>query len=249
MPGQPVGTAKKLSEWSFQETYIERLMDDAAFTAAHPNNTMVLAGPARVPKGGDGQGLDSVCLPLGMVSSLSVSSNKPLQPMQALGSGRTFFLTGKGQVNFNIARLVVNGRNLLRALYTNAVKAGISVEKFGDSPVPSQGGSVTDSNFLNLDSELFYIPIGLAVIYKSVTQDTIGAFYIELAMLNSWSISYQAGGNMIMENVSGMADRITPLDLTDYSTVKDYVDSTTIIDKVLNQGPQVAADLLDIAGR
>lgn len=206
--GNPVTTTQDIGSWSFQEQYVERLMDDASFTAAHPNNTMVLAGPARLPAGGVGADFASVMLPVGMVAQMGVSCSKPLQPMQALGSGRTFFLTGKGQVSFNIARLWVNGRNLMRALYTNAKQSGIDVTKFGDEPVAERGD---EKSWLNLDSELFYIPFGMCVIVRSVSQDAITAFYIELCMLNSWNTSFGAGQNMIMENVSGMADRIKPI--------------------------------------
>lgn len=219
----PVTTATDPAVWSFQEQYVERLMDDAAFTAAHPNNTMVLAGPARLPAGGAGAGFADVMLPIGMVAQMGVACSKPLQPMQALGSGRTFFLTGKGQVSFNIARLWVNGRNLLRALYTNAKQAGIIMTNFGDAPVAENSN---DKAYLNLDSELFYIPFGMCVIFRSVAQDSVAAFYIELCMLNSWNTSFGAGQNMIMENVSGMADRIKPIFGSDLRALLRYNDST-----------------------
>ncbi len=35
------------TEWQFQNSYIERLMDHAALTAAHPDDTLILAGPPR----------------------------------------------------------------------------------------------------------------------------------------------------------------------------------------------------------
>jgi hypothetical protein len=203
-------------------------MDDASFTAAHPNNTMVLAGPARLPTGNAaGSSFADVMLPVGMVAQMGVSCSKPLQPMQAVGSGRTFFLTGKGQVSFNIGRLWVNGRNLLRVLYTNAKQANIDFSKFGDSPA-SYGGTNDEKAWLNLDSELFYIPFGLAVIFRSVAQDTVGAFYIELCMLNSWNTSFGAGQNMIMENVSGMADRLKPIFGAELKTTVAHNDSSVM---------------------
>lgn len=221
----PVTTAQDIGQWSFQEQYVERLMDDASFTAAHPNNTMVLAGPARLPAGGAGTGFANVMLPIGMVAQMGISCSKPLQPMQAVGSGRTFFLTGKGQVSFNIARLWVNGRNMMRALYTNAKQSGINMAAFGDAPVAVDNN---DKAYLNLDSELFYIPFGMCVIFRSVAQDAVAAFYIELCMLNSWNTSFGAGQNMIMENVSGMADRIRPIFGEDLNSLIIYNESSEL---------------------
>lgn len=231
-PTKDVGVSEDIGNWSFQENYVERLMDNAAFTAAHPNNTLVLAGPARYGAINDFGGHDRL-LPIGMVQNFNVGHNRPTQPMQMIGSGRTFFLAGKGQVTFNIGRLWVNGRNLLRVLYTQALNNDFNVGDFDDSPVAA---GKADQFWLNLDSELFYIPFGMAVIFRSVSHDPVGAFYIELCMLNSWSTGLAAGQNLIMEQVSGVADRIRPI-LPQDIRVSTAPSSTTIITDVLKQTP------------
>ena len=237
MAGKPVGATFDVANWSFQENYVERLMDNAAFTAAHPNNTLVLAGPARIPQGG--QDIESsfaeVMLPVGMIQNMNIGHNRPVQPMQMLGSGRTFFLAGKGQITFNIGRLWVNGRNLLRVLYHQAVRNELDVTRFGEPPVSAPGGSRTEQFWLNLDSELFYIPFGLAVLFRSVAQDAVGAFYIELCMLNSWSTAFAAGQNLIMEQVSGLGDRVRPILPTEFTGPDNSITSSEIISDVLKQ--------------
>ncbi len=244
MPAGPISATTRVDEWSFQENYIERLMDNASFTAAHPQQTLVLAGPARKPKTGEGGGSDfaDVMLPIGMLQQMQVGHQRPVQPMMAIGSGRNFFLAGKGQITFNIARLLVNGRNLLRALYTQAVKNNLEVQKFGDPPVAVNR---TEQNWLNLDSELFYIPFGLAVLFRSVLNDTVSAFYLELCMLNSWSTNYAAGQNAIMENTSGMADRIRPIAPSEFKgKLPPEVSSTgSVITDDLGFGQPVPDDL------
>lgn len=206
-----VNATTQVDQWSFQENYVERLMDNAAFTAAHPNNTLVLAGPARFSNVlSDNTNLGDNLLPVGMIQNMQVQQQRQVQPMQAVGSARTYFTASKSNVSFNISRLFINGRNLLRALYTQATQntSAINMTSFGEPPVKQ---SDDEQFFLNLDSELFYVPIGLAVLFRSVAHDAVGAFYIELAMLNSWNVSVQAGQSMIMENVSGFADRIRPI--------------------------------------
>lgn len=207
MADQPTPNAvTNTTEWKFQNSYIERLMDHAALTAAHPDDTLILAGPPRFV----GQNTEpqwSNMLPVGMVQQMQVTMQKPTVPAMAIGSGRGFYLSGKAQGTASIARLFVNGRNLLRALLSNAVVAGIDVTKFDD-----QGGAFKDAKFFtNLDSELFLIPFGMAVLFRDKVHNDLGAFYLELCMINTWSLAVGAGQNMIMENVNMLFDRALPI--------------------------------------
>lgn len=200
-------TQAEQASWEFQNSYIERLMDNSALTAAHPDDTLILAGPPRHLAQPSNALFFRKLLPLGMIQNMQVTQQKPTTPMQAIGSGRLFFISGKAQGQASIARLFVNGRNLLRALYTNAIQAGVDVSKFDDAA--AQGS--LNQFFANLDSELFMIPFGMAVFFRDKIHNEIGAFYLELCMINSWAIGVGAGQNMIMENVNMMFDRLKPI--------------------------------------
>lgn len=205
-----IGVTKGLLDWAFQNAYVERVMDNAAYEAAHPDDTLVLAGPARRGSADVTQnptpGQTGTLLSIGMLQSVSFNQSKPTQPMMAIGSGRSFFVSGKAQTQWSIGRLFVNGRNLLRVLMHNAVSAGIDVSSF-DDPAAS---SPLSNFFTNLDSELYYIPFGMAALFRNKGHGLVGSFYAELCMLNSYSLSFNAGQNMMLENVSGMADRVLP---------------------------------------
>ena len=208
-----IGITKGVENWAFQDNYVEREMDNAAYSAAHPDDTLVLAGPPRkgtIANGGSTQSPGSL-LAIGMLQSVQFTQTKPTQPMMAIGSGRSFFVSGKAQTQWTIARLFVNGRNLLRVLYHNAVNgSGMDVSKFDDPAAKS----AKSNYFINLDSELYYIPFGLACFFRNKSHDLVGSFYAELAMINSYAVSANAGQNMILENVSGLADRLLPLELS-----------------------------------
>ena len=205
--------------WKFQKSYIERLMDHAALTSAHPDDTLILAGPARYGYTSTDPGTEAFvierCLPIGMVQSFNVMLQKPSQPMMAIGSGRNFFVSGKSQGNAQIARLFCNGRNLLRVLYTNAVQAELNVSDFDD---PACAGTENGHFFMNLDSELFLVPFGMACFFRDKTHNALGAFYLELCMLNSYAIAFNAGQNMILENVSMLFDRALPIGAGTFGT-------------------------------
>lgn len=219
----PIGITRGVNSWVFQQNHIERHMDNAAYEAAHPDDTLVLAGPPRrdsLVQAGAEKGSNNVgtLLAIGMLQNVQFTQTKPTQPMMAIGSGRSFFVSGKAQTQWNIARLFVNGRNLLRVLYHNALAAGVDVSKMDDQAALKNNSQF----FINLDSELYYVPFGLAAFFRNKAHDVVGAFYCELSMINSYAIGFTAGQNMVLENVSGMADRLVPMDLSAIMAQKGY---------------------------
>jgi len=202
-----LGVTKGVTNWQSQQQTVERVTDNAAYTSAHPDDTLVLAGPPRKASASESavNGWRSL-LAIGMMQTFQITSQKPTQPLAAIGSGRTYFVSGKSQTTWRIGRLFCNGRNLLRVLYHNCVAAGVNVSKFDDPAALSQ----YDNFFINLDSELFYVPFGLPALFRDKIHNKIGAFYAELCMINSYTLGFTAGQNMIMEDVGGMCDRLMP---------------------------------------
>jgi hypothetical protein len=198
-----------MDNWNIQDSYVERLLDNAAYTSAHPDDTLLLAGPARFDSvTADGRPFTESLSAIGMVQGFSAQQSKPIQPMMSIGSGRQFYVSGKAQTSWSMQRLFVNGKNLLKVLSTQAQAAGLDVSQFDEKAAYADK---SEQFWVNLDSELFLIPFGLGVLFRDKVHNTIGAFYMELCVINSWSLSLNAGGNMIAEAVSGMSDRITPI--------------------------------------
>lgn len=222
--------------WAFQQSYVERLLDHAALTSAHPDDTLIMAGPARY-----GPDMAEKLLPIGMVQTMNVSNAKPFQPATAIGSGRMFFLAGKAPGNANISRLFVNGRNLLRVLYTNVVQAysggntDIDPRLFDDIAARVGGGTLPQF-FANLDSELFLIPFGLACFFRDKLHQAIGAFYLELCQITMHNIGYTSGQSMILENVTILFDRLWPIGM-----LEDPLAHTTTESSLLQHALGLAA--------
>ena len=195
-----INAATSVDNWRFQDSYIERLMDNAAYTAAHPESTLVLAGPPRFNQVKDASDL----LPLGILSQFALQIQKPTQMNLALGSGRSFPTSGKSQIGVSMQRMMLNGRNLVRAVYTQAVKSGLALENFDAPPVSS---SRDEQFYFDMDSELFYLPVGLCILIRSKAHDAVAGIYIELFMFNSLQVQVAVGQNNIFESGSGVADR------------------------------------------
>jgi len=196
-----------LSSWNVSEHNVERLTDNIPFTSAHPDDTLVLVGPPRFKDMKDPNQLHAV----GMIQGLSYSQQRALQPMQAIGSGRAFFVSGKSTVQYQIQRLFVKGKNLMRALYENAKTQGslpvTDHEAWGERAVADK----TPNFVINLDSPLFLVPFGLMIVYRDRSNAPLGGVYLENCMLASYQSSIQAGQTTIMESVSGISDRLFPV--------------------------------------
>jgi hypothetical protein len=205
--------------WKMQDNYVERIMDNAAYTAAHPDDTLVMAGPPRVPgvRGSttpqnQSKALQDQLLAIGHLQTVQFQQQKPTQPVMAIGSGRSFFVSGKAQGQANLGRLFVNGRNLLRILQHNARRNDMPVEKMDDRAA----NRYQSQFYVNLDSELYLVPMGLGVIFRDKIHDLLGGFYVELTMITSYAIAFSAGQNMILEQSNLVFDRMLPFFETDY---------------------------------
>ena len=131
---------------------------------------------------------------------------------------------------------MINGRNLLRALYHNAVEVGgLNPDQF-DDPAAFEGAP-TSQFFINLDSELYYIPFGLAVVMRTKSRTLVAGCYLELCIIDSWGTQISAGSNMIAESVTGLCDRILPFQASDAMEV--YGVGRNLMDAVLGLAQDV----------
>jgi hypothetical protein len=229
----PIGVTKSLQTWNSQHNSVERVTDNSAYDAAHPDDTLILAGPARKQIARSQTQGGRTLLPIGMLTGFTLSSQAPVTPMQAIGSGRSFYLRGKGQSSWSMQRVLMNGRNLLRVLNHNANEtSGVDASQF-DDPAAADTNSTF---FVNLDSEMYYIPFGIAVLMRSKSRTQIGSCYMELCMLNTWGIQLGAGQPMVMESVGGFCDRVLPFQSTDAMGAQPFV-GRNLMDAVLGLAP------------
>jgi hypothetical protein len=208
----PIGVTKGLETWKTNSNHVERPLDNASFDAAHPDDTLLYVGPARKGVVQPGRTGPRSMMAFGICNTISLQSSAPVMPMMAIGSARSFMLRGKSQTNFSLQRAMLSGRNMLRALYHNAVETpGLDASQFDDPAALSRNSSF----FINLDSELFYIPFGLGITIRTKGKSYVAGIYMELGMLNSYSLSIQSGQSMIGEGCTGLCDRLLPFQASD----------------------------------
>lgn len=234
--GYPIGITRSLGNWSFQGNHVERPLDNATYEAAHPDDSLLVAGPARSGVARTTTSGPGSCMPIGMFQAFSINTSVPVQPLQAIGSGRNFMVRSKSQSSWTLTRALINGRNILRALYHSAVDAQIPVHLLDDPAATS----ATSQFFMNLDSELFYVPFGLGAIVRAKAHALVASMYAELSLINSYATSIMAGQAVIAENISAICDRVMPWQTSDAMSQGGMNRAT--LDRVLGMGPTVFPD-------
>lgn len=221
-----------LSNWSPYGEYVQGGMVDGRFmNAAY---TMIAAGPPRLANMGGaslaGAALaaesgnavaDQLAYPIGVVQNFSLSHNMTVSRFFELGSVRSYFIPGRVMGQANLGRIMYHGPSLLRVLYAY----------YQDGQAPTQIetmlGNISTSTmpnphdvkippgyeniYLNLASDLFTQPIGLLLMLKDNNEDTMAAVYLESCYIPSHSISTDAMGTIIQENVSIQFERAVPI--------------------------------------
>ena len=221
-----------LSNWSPYGEYVQGGMVDGRFmNAAY---TMIAAGPPRLANMGGatatgvalaaGAGnavADQLAYPIGVVQNFSLSHNMNVSRFYALGSVRSYFIPGRVMGQANLGRIMYHGPSLLRVLYAyyqdalppatvETLLGGISASTM-PNPHNVKINPGYENIYLNLASDLFTQPIGLLIMFKDSNEDTMGAVYLESCYIPNHSISTDAMGTIIQENVSIQFERAVPI--------------------------------------
>ena len=219
-----------LSNWSPYGEYVQGGMVDGRFmNAAY---TMIAAGPPRLANMGGalsaGQALageagnaDQLAYPIGVVQNFSLSHNMTVSRFYELGSVRSYFIPGRTMGQANLGRIMYHGPSLLRVLYAyyqdsiapatvETLLGGISAATM-PNPHNVKINPGFENVYLNLASDLFTQPIGLLLMLKDSNEDTMAATYLESCYIPNHSLSTDAMGTIIQEQVAIQFERAVPI--------------------------------------
>lgn len=219
-----------LSNWSPYGEYVQGGMVDGRFmNAAY---TMIAAGPPRLANmgGASAAGVsltandaatDQLAFPIGVVQNFSISHNMTVSRFYELGSVRSYFIPGRVMGQANLGRIMYHGPSLLRVLYAyyqdkvppatvDTMLGGISASTM-PNPHNVKISPGYENVYLNLASDLFTQPIGLLLMLKDNNEDTMAAVYLESCYIPNHSLSTDAMGTVIQEQVSIQFERAVPI--------------------------------------
>ena len=177
------------------------------------------------------------------MDSVGIQQQKQVQRIYEVGSSRSYFIPGRVAGGVSLGRVFYYGPSLLRVIYAyykneaNNITIGNEDRSLIDVGTPNErrnpNESLIDLNaintasihsvqqspgddyfFINLASDIFNQPTGLAIYFKDSNDNLIGAMYLEDCMVNSHRMNISSGSVLISEGSSMEFDRVVPIRVT-----------------------------------
>ena len=223
------------SNWDFYNYHVQQDLKGGQFVSAE--STLVAAGPPQISQTSGG-GTTGGIYPIGLLESVGLQQSKQLQRIFEIGSSRSYFIPGRAIGSISIGRTFYFGPSLLRVLYayyrndSNGITFGTGA---AGSTLTVDGVEVPDPEavlldvvpqdslhnlrrtpgedyfFVDLASDLFAQPTGMAIYFKDANGTSVGAMYLEFCHVQGHQMSISSGSVLIMEGSSLQYDRIVPI--------------------------------------
>jgi hypothetical protein len=227
------------SNWDFYNYHIQQDVKAGQFVSAE--STLVAAGPPSITQSAKTQSLNNASVgavyPIGLLESVGLQQSKQLQRVFEIGSTRSYFIPGRAIGNVSIGRTFYYGPSLLRVLYayyrnnSNNITFGMGapgdVVTVDGITLPSPNAQLLDTPleglhklhrtpgedyfFIEMASDLFAQPTGMAIYFRDANNVNVGAMYLEYCYVQGHQMSISSGSVLIMEGVSLQYDRIVPI--------------------------------------
>lgn len=223
------------SNWDFYNYHVQQELKGGQFVNAE--STLVAAGPPLASQT-TGGGTTGGVYPIGVLESVGLQQSKQLQRIFEIGSTRSYFIPGRAIGSISIGRTFYFGPSLLRVLYAyyrnsaNGINIGTapagSTKVIDAQEVPDPESVLLDVVaedsmhdlrrtpgedyfFVDLASDLFAQPTGLAIYFKDANSISVGAMYLETCHVQGHQMTISSGSVLIMEGASLQYDRIVPI--------------------------------------
>lgn len=216
--------ASSYSNWDFNNFHVQTDLVAGQFINAE--STLIGAGPPTMDFNAEGStdttfGGDMV-FPIGLLETYGIQQSRQLQRIFEIGSSRSYFIPGRTIGSVNLGRTFYNGPSILRVLYAAYSDNGGTAFKslFSNDATKAPAGEYgpkrlpgSDDFFIDLASDLFAQPIGLATYFKDAQHGTYGAYYLEQSYVQGHQLTVSSGSVLVMEGASLQYDLLVPIDM------------------------------------
>lgn len=223
------------SNWDFYNYHVQQELIGGQFVSAE--STLVAAGPPSVEQTAGG-GQTGGVYPVGLLETVGLQQSKQLQRIFEIGSSRSYFVPGRVIGSLSIGRTFYFGPSLLRVLYAyyrhnrNNINFGNlapdATKTINGISVPDPDAALLatvpfeslhelrrnpghDYFFIELASDLFNQPTGMAIYFKDQNFVSVGAMYLEQCYVQGHQMTISSGSVLVMEGVSMQYERIAPI--------------------------------------
>lgn len=229
------------TRWDFSNYHVQQELQGGQFVSAETSliaSGPPEIGGTGPYSNAPGSGVGTV-YPIGLIENAGISQSKQLQKVFEVGSSRSYFIPGRVMGSVSLGRIFYYGPSLMRVMYayykneSNGIEIGTEasdatitldgdgstaqsplarlLERGGDSFHKVRMSPGEDYFYINLASDLFNQPTGLAFYFKDANFNSVGAFYIEQVYLQGHQFSISSGSVLVMEGASAQYDRIVPI--------------------------------------
>ena len=229
------------SNWEFYNQRVQQEVVGGQFLSAE--TTLIAAGPPSLDNvKAQNEGIAAVddateAYPIGLLESFGLQQNRQLQRIFEIGSSRSYFIPGRNIGSIALGRTMYYGPNLLRALYAYYVDTGMGIgtadqnamitgkdgRQYPDPKRKLLGTTQAlhvlhrrpgyDYLFIDLASDLFAQPTGMAVYFKDYDGVSVGAFYLNECYVQGHQLNVSSGSVLIMEGAQMQYDTLTPIQM------------------------------------
>lgn len=216
--------------WDFHNARVHQELVGGEFVSAE--TTLVAAGPASLQGPTINElNKETEVYPIGLLESFGIQQNRQLQRIFEIGSTRSYFIPGRTIGSIALGRTFFFGPSLLRALYaryspSDATAVGNTVTSDSGKTIPDPKAALIasaddfldlkripghDYFYIDLASDLFAQPCGMAVYFKDMLGDTVGGFYLQECYVQGHQMTINSGSVLIMEGSQLQYDRLHPI--------------------------------------
>ena len=225
-------TTTNFSDWKFYKYHIQEDVSGGQFINAE--STLVAAGPPTLEEAGGATavtGAGQPVYPIALLETFGLQQSRQLQRIFEIGSSRSYFIPGRTIGSVSLGRTFYYGPSLLRVLYAywngtfeDDTPKGINDSSAAEGSEPLLTGSTPGSlkrtpgyghMLIDLASDLFAKPTGMAIYFKDCLANTFGGFYLEYCYVQGHQMTVSSGSVLIMEGVSIQYDLLAPMDIGD----------------------------------
>ncbi len=144
-------------------------------------------------------------IPIGLVQGLNITASRTLRSIYQIGSNDPVIVSSVGDKSMNIASIITEERNTIKALYRWMIENRDNVDLgLSQTQINALGAAAAVEIYEGLVRDLVRIPFGLFLYFNSGDGDIIQAVHLGHCMLGSDSGGVEAGtrgvseANMIM---------------------------------------------------
>lgn len=219
--------AGSYNNWDFYNSHVHSDLQQGRFISAE--TTLVAAGfpsieetltSSATPQQPSKASASDQVYPIGLLETIGVQQSKQIQRIFEIGSARSYFIPGRVIGSFNLGRTFFNGNSLLRVLYSYA-NLGLTDGATTVTPLITEAANDPQKDllrdpgynqfFIDMTSDLFSRPFGLAIYCKDSLGNTSNAFFMENCYVQGHQITISSGSVLIMEGASAQFERAIPI--------------------------------------